>query len=262
VDTAQVVPASGKDHVLRAFDELEDHLRAETVFIVDCDGGIEDRYKGSRELVITTNRDIEADILFELNALPRLALDVLAGRANNPSSVQALADDALSQAATLATFIGLVHSAAIALTLPTKVIGANGRRQKFRLTDLAELHHRVQTNGLRDAEAVANAVAPLVGWDTDDVNAVSAKAAASAQQPCAEHGRRGCSQCLRRAYCNGHQLVDALGAVFATRHGVRMTRPELERAVRLAADPTRVPAWKVAERVRDWGVAVGIQILR
>ena len=88
VPTAWVVPAYGKEQVLCAYDELEAPLRNGTLFIADCDGGVDARYKGNADLVITTNRDIEADLLFELQALERVALDVLAAHGPNPRSVQ------------------------------------------------------------------------------------------------------------------------------------------------------------------------------
>ena len=69
--TVVVIPANGKNQVLHAFTELETSLRNAVLFLVDCDGGVDPRFKGHVELVISSNRDTEADLLFELGALER-----------------------------------------------------------------------------------------------------------------------------------------------------------------------------------------------
>jgi len=244
------------------YDELEAPLRNGTLFIADCDGGVDARYKGNADLVITTNRDIEADLLFELQALERVALDVLAAHGPNPRSVQRMGAAALELASRLAVSLGLLQTTAITLGLPTRVIDAgSGGRRRFRLADVAGIDARLAGGVAPSVAELASEVGPLVGWTPAQKARIVGSARGVGQTRCTEHRTQHCLICLRRTQCNGHHLVDAISIVLSARHGARIGSVELNRALRVAADRSQLGSWGVVRRARAWEAGSGMKVI-
>jgi hypothetical protein len=256
-----IVPASGRTNVVAAFNELEPPLQSTVLFIIDCDGHVDPALKGHANLVITTNRDVEADLLFELRALHRLAHEYLSPLVQTPGQVDSLAKAVLDDACTVATSIGMAQSAALTLGLRTRLPARNGSRRKLRLTDLSVIRERLQIDELPSTRTIVDELGTLIGWTSSEADAVMADVAHLGDTPCVGHRQPGCDMCDRRQFCRGHYLIDAVALVLDVRHGVTLQGSAVASVVRVSADLSRMSGWTVAQRIKRWEATTGLQVL-
>jgi hypothetical protein len=257
-----VVPADGKDKLIRTFEELEAELRPGVLFLLDCDGGIEQRLKGHLDLIITTNRDLEADLMFELRALERVAYEHLSSFVEAPGDLEPVVSRLLADASVLTAMIGIVQGAAVRLGFSMRVIDARtGDRRRLRLTDLQPVRSWLNDVASLELRDVANVVGQVVGWPRADKDAVSIAAEEVGIINCARHDEVRCFGCWKMSHCNGHLLTQATALAFDVYHRVRVDVKDLDRALRIAADTTLIPEWDVARRIRRWEQAQKCNIL-
>jgi predicted ABC-type transport system involved in lysophospholipase L1 biosynthesis ATPase subunit len=259
----QVVAAEGRDQVLRAFDSLETPLRRAVAFIVDCDGGLPDKYKGHPDLVITTNRDVEADLDFELEAFDRVGLEVCADFSSSAGHAETQATGVLKASAELAAAVGLIQSAARLSQLPTRVVDRKSRkRRKFRISDVTELGQSITNTGeVPNSADLAAMIADVTGWDDQEQKMILEEVARLEEVDCESHGVHGCSDCKNRHHCNGHHFVEGMCVVLAAKHGQHIKPRELNRSLRIAARKELVPEWGVARRLGNWAHAEGVSVV-
>jgi hypothetical protein len=263
VSTAVVIPSRGRDNLIYAFDHLERALRGGVVFLLDCDDAVQERLKGHADLIITANRDIESDMLFELNALSRVAYEYLADRVSQPREVIEMSDDLRDSAAAMAAMLGVVRKAASTFDLPVRVSDArSGKRRSIRLTDLVSVtrtHDSIEP--MQILSEMASDVADVIGWSSDNLDKVRLKAEKIYLAACGRHGFSNCASCNRMSLCNGHDVVDALAVILKMKHEVVVRPQVLARSLRVAADMTRMPEWSVAKRIRRWEKNTGVRLL-
>lgn len=257
-----VVAANGNYHVVSAFDGLETDVRKGILFILDCDGTVDERLKGHRELVITTNRDIEADLLFELDGLTRVAYSVLGGAVSR-EEIDTQVRDLLRFARQLTSTIGLIQTSARSLGLRVRVASrSSGQRRPLRLRDVRDIPQwaaRLYRPSILEA---AKAIANSTGWSEEDVEAVAGRAVELRESICKPHSRSACASCRYMTHCNGHYLVEAISLALTQHHSVRISAEELDRSVRIAADPRRLGDWQVVRRIQAWEEGQACRALR
>jgi len=247
-----VIPGNGKDQVLRAFSDLEPSLRHGVLFIVDCDGGVDPFFKGHLELVISANRDIEADLLFELGALERVALSILSTVAANPQDAVETAHSLLVSASMVAVGFGVIRTAAQSASLPVRVLDARtGLRRRLTVFDAPSV---VGAPVHDSAEAVAELLremGSLLKWSGSDQTSVAELTHQILRTPCTLHGSSTCLVCQQNRYCGGHDLVESLSLFLRIRHNIRLPASDLDRDLRIAADRSRLSSWRVVQRGRS-----------
>jgi hypothetical protein len=257
--TATVVPAGGRTNALAAFQQLEARFRAGVVFVVDCDGQLGDSFKGHHDLVITTNRDIEADLLLELRAFVRVAAEYLSQEVADPSELATLTESLLSTAADLALHLGVLQGSAAGLGLRVRPRGRSANSRRIRVFDLPSA--TVMASGSPpNLDSLATDLAALTGWSPAQKQAVVERAEELLRESCA-HGPTCCPDCLRQRHANGHHLVDCVTAVLATRSATAISSSEIARAIRIGADRSLLGDWEVTNRLRQWQEGSGLVLL-
>ena len=162
-----VIPADGKDKLLAAYVGLTDKERRHIAFVLDCDGSTPSELKGLHDLVITTNRDVEADLIFELRAFQHYCLELLAHVYDSPLEVDREASTIVSMAAHISGILGAVVTVGGGEGLRLKVADGN-RRRRLRLSDLPELRGWLADPHVVGADEVAAAVARRLAWTDRD----------------------------------------------------------------------------------------------
>jgi hypothetical protein len=256
-DGAYIVPAGGREKLVFAFEELAEEFRDRVLFILDCDGGVEVRLKGRPGLVITSNRDMEADLVLELNAVEAVILQV-ANVCDIPNG-RALSTHVVSQACDLSAAFGAVLAGAWACGYPTKIGGKGGRRPHT--VTLLDIDDHWSSGALtKTSQELADRVAAVIPWDGEERGMVVDWMEAARGKACRRHGFVKCSSCWYRSYSRGHDLVDALGIVLTTLANVKIEA--LDELLRLGLDRSRVGDWSVARRVRSWEARAQRRALR
>ncbi|WP_447006069.1 hypothetical protein ACRAKI_06135 [Saccharothrix isguenensis] len=256
----QVIPAGSSSQVIRTYRDLEVPLRDGVLFILDCDGKVDPDLKGNRDLVITKNRDLEADLLIELKALHRVAFELLALDSNDPKELSKKTEETLHVAVEIASNLGIARLAANELSLPTRIVDRKTqKRRKFRFSDLQRPRSRADLLSF-DFEKAANEICSLVAWSVNDTKNVLTLASRGKLKRCRRHGSRECVSCKQMSFCNGHDLVDALVVVLNVLHGVTLPVSVFDRMLRVSADRSSVQHWEVFRRIKAWESASKIPV--
>ncbi|MFD2082935.1 hypothetical protein [Actinopolymorpha cephalotaxi] len=255
------MPANGKTEVVRVFDGLGRRHRQGVLFIVDCDNEIEDRLKGHSEFVISANMDIDADLVFELSALDRVATECLADRLLDGDELRVATSELLIGATELSIGVTVVQQAARRRRLPTKVVSDMGGRREFRVRDLSDELLDEIGSGDSFVRKLAADMANLIEWSDRELRLITAEAVDMYGKPCGPHGIDHCIECHRRSSCRGHTLVQAISVVLKKRHNVSIGVPVLESLLRTGADRRRLEGWEVARRIRRWEDVSGYKVL-
>jgi hypothetical protein len=257
-----VVVARGKDRLVHAYDHLESSLRAAVVFILDCDGTTPPRLKGRSDLVLTANRDLEADLVFELAAHRRVVADLLSNRLESGNAVMQAAEAIREAAADVATHLGLALDAARAADLPVRIYDARlSRRTRLAPSDMPEVDAWLADAVPVLAVSVIGAAARILGWSPAEQAIVSGGVASRLGETCARHKSAQCGPCTMRRYCNGHDLVDALVRGMRVTHQSSLGIEDFGRMLRVASPGNPVERWVVLERIRSWQCRSGASAL-
>lgn len=256
-----IVPARGKEEVIAAFDSLEPHLRTAVLFVIDCDGATDGRLKGHRDLIITANRDIEADLVFELRACERVAHELLGVKHDHRAAVHQQLELALTDASRVSRRLTLALDTARGQGLPCGLVDRRTRlRRRLRVADLPDVATwRVEHDKLDLRSAVAD-LQGLIGWSGAEAGSVVRATRLAMNTPCRVHSVPECD-CGNMRLCNGHHLVGAFEAILIQDHGLTFAQGEIDRAIRMGADRDRLDSWVVATRIRVWEAGTGRRVL-
>lgn len=254
-----VVPARGKDMLLGAYALLEPDSLSNCLFVVDCDGETASEWKGRPNLIISENRDIEADLLFELSAFDRLVAEYLGAGLSTPSDVASQAAGLLLQCSELTANLGVLLDSARQRGLRVRVIdGVTGVKRRAAPSDLPSLEAWLSSGHAPNYREVLQDLKGLLAWSDTDLAAVELDARAGEGKSCRAHGRARCIPCRARRYSNGHDLVQAITRALRSRIG-ELEQTEVERAVRMCADKQLADRWIVAQRVRLWEASASVK---
>lgn len=247
------VPARGKPMVLFAYEALSQEGVTDCLFVVDCDGDTESTWLGRPGLVVSDNRDLDADLLFELNAFHRVTLEYLAGFGQTPEECLSIGDELLTYARSLSSDFGVVLDAARDSGAPTKVYDPiRGTRRRLQLLDISDSSTWIQNFVAVDREELAVLGGSALGWTKEQLSSVVTAVEQGASKRCRMHGAVKCAVCTPRRFSNGHDLVDILAVSLSQRCGFPVSSAELARATRLAASSRSIEDWNVARRINSW----------
>jgi hypothetical protein len=250
------VPARGKEMVLAAFDTLTAEGVTDCLFIVDCDGDTDQAWLGHRGLIVSTNRDIDADLLFDLGAFHRVSLEFLSDFGFTAAQCGEIGNNLLDYARAVTASLGILLDAARDSGANTKFLDhVVGGRRRIRLKDFAESALWVQNFVPVVATDLLPAASSSLGWTAGQEQRILEKIAVGSRKLCRTHQLARCPDCTPRRFSNGHDLVDVLALGLSQRCGYKVTEAEFARATRLATSAGAMDAWEVAIRIRRWQAA-------
>lgn len=250
------VPARGKDMVLSAFETLSAEGVDDCLFVVDCDGGVDPNWLGRRGLIVSTNRDIDADLLFDLGAFHRVSLEYLSEFGHTPVECGEIGQNLLVYAREITAGLGIVLDAARDAGAKTKFLDpVLNVRRRIRLQDFPDFDLWVEHFVPVVAEDLLSEASLKLGWTVSDEQHVRERVEAGSHKMCRRHGLARCAACTPRRFSNGHDLVDVLSLGLSQRCGYEVPQAEFARATRLATSLEAIENWDVAARVRSWQAA-------
>jgi hypothetical protein len=250
------VPARGKDMVLWAHDALASEGITDCLFIVDCDGSLDAKWLGQPCLIVSTNRDVEADLLFDVSAFERMALEFLSDHVTTRIDCQILAGSLLALAKNLTGGFGVVLDAARTEGVPiSRVDKITGTRVRIRMKELGELRDWVQNFVSIDAGEMLTSVSAEMNWSKAEVDRVRGVMEHGSVKLCRIHSVAACLSCIARRFSNGHDLVDVLSLGISQRCGYSVSEAEVARAIRLATSSEELKNWDVANRIDRWSTS-------
>lgn len=262
--SAVIIPASGKGNLIYAYRRLEKKYRRQTVFLLDCDGATNASLKGKPELVLTSNRDIEADIIFELSALTRMGQELLAEDADRSEDVDLECEALKDSAINFALNLGIVRAAARDQKLKTHLrTHRTGRSRKIGLPDIECAAENAKQKRPSDLSLglIVRDMASIAEWSKAESEAVRKASEECLSRKCSRHTRSRCKACLAMRYCNGHDLVEALHMILDLRYSVILRSGDVDRYLRISADRQKLPDWTVFSRLEAWENLTGAKLL-
>jgi hypothetical protein len=250
------IPARGKDMVLSAFETLVKEGVSDCLFIVDCDGGTDKKWLGRPGLIISNNRDIEADLLFDLGAFNRVSLEYLADYGYSAPECEAMGQRLLEYARDFTANMGILLDAARDCGANTKIFDVvRNTRRRIRVGDLPEAASLLENFIPTTAAELLLIAQDALGWSESQRAQILERIVRGSEKRCRAHQMDQCPRCTPRRFSNGHDLVDVLSIGISQRCGYVVTEAEFARAARLATSPDAIEAWDVAIRVRKWQAA-------
>lgn len=259
---ARIVPANGRDIVLGAYRALQSNPLDRCLFVADCDGNFPDDLKGLSDLIITSHRDIEADLMFELRGHERISMEYL-GEAMLPIEETYLrSDEAFSLCSSVVYRLGITKDAARGLGLRLRYLDVNrGQRIRISLADLPSAQSWLGREEAPGFDEIVQDMAFVLGWSDEEARRVESMADLTESALCRTHTNPICTPCLNRRFCNGHDMVIAFALHLEVRLGQEVSAREIDRHLRLGADRTLITRWNVAERIRRWEMVRGLPVL-
>lgn len=259
----RVVPAQGKETVLNSRQFLTDAERARCTLIIDCDGEVSPNWLECDDVIVSTNRDLEADLIIELRVMHSVAYEYLAPLYDNGTALGAHVSRLEGYVLEFASLLGLVLDAArrrhrrVRVTDPRTL-----KRRRVQVSDLPEASSWLADYRLPSANEVAEAVGARVGWSGAEQEEIIAEAAAGGGKLCRRHGRGDCRDCKIRRFGNGHDIVDIAAIVLTDHAGHAVAAGEVARAMRIALGVEfRAERWSVVERLVRRERAIGLPIV-
>ncbi|MFD7655870.1 hypothetical protein ACFV4N_18000 [Actinosynnema sp. NPDC059797] len=251
--TCFVVPAAGKDRLITAFESLDKDLLDKTLFILDCDGSTPQRLKGRSGLILTVNRDLEADLLFELQSLNRIVADYFADSAPTPSSVSSILEEIQKEVAEVTQSFGMLRKVAGEAGFRVRVKDTGRRNsRKIRLYDLGAVESKIGSGAQIPLAVILDEMSSRLGWNNDQKSDIASRCKALSRIECRHHGESACKPCGFRKYCNGHDIVDALAICLSRRLKKAVRAEDIDRMLRMSSSERFLPSWEVYRRVRNW----------
>lgn len=259
--TVVVIPSRGKPNALAAHERVRTESLPGVLVVVDCDGSTPAELKGRADLILSANRDIEADLLFELNALRRFAIDVVSDSCANLTQVESVADRILEQSQVVGSLLERARQAARSAGATTRLVDSTtGERRKVQPRDLPQAATWLAATQRPDLLDVAHAYAVAAGWDAATTQKVVRIAKKSAALPCPAHGRRNCLPCDARSLCVGHDLVELVAISLRLETGSAIDPREVDRGLRIASDGGLFAKWCVSVRGMRWAETTGVTL--
>jgi len=255
---ARSVPARGKEMVLKAYEELRAEGESMSLWIVDCDGEVDARWLGKPGLLVSTNRDVDADLVIELGSLQRAGREFLGSLYETTSELDSAASDHATFAIQFASLFGSLLGIARAAGLTVKVYDPKlMKRRPLLPSDLAETSTQWASRlNLPTIEALLVALSRQLVWDTD-LAQLANEFDARGGKLCRKHQSGNCLSCMARRHANGHYILDSLSVSYSSSAGFHISPAEVARASRIAAQADAIEGWELIARVRLWEASTG-----
>lgn len=258
----RIVAGNGRDMVLDAYRELKGAGFDRCLFIVDCDNNFPADMKGQSDLIVTMNRDIESDSLFELEGYNRIAFEYLDVGDPGPEELATRRQEVLDFACELCCKFGLVKDVARMRGLPLRLPNPmTGQRVRVTPADLPSVGGWVASQEVPSFAQLVVELSRLLSWGNAVTTAVAVDSERLWYEPCGRHHQTCCGKCRTRALCNGHDLVSALAVDLSIRLTFQVSSRDLDRLVRIGVDRELVSRWGVGRRIRAWEDKTSVPVL-
>ncbi|WP_432511775.1 hypothetical protein [Kineococcus sp. SYSU DK001] len=257
-----VLPVGGKNHVLDIFESLRQQNFPGVLCLVDCDGDIASRLKGQEGLILSVRRDMDADLLVELEAYERVILESVADKVASPGEGRRVARQIVELAEEVATTFGMVLRAAQKRKLPVKLLDLEMTvKRRVELRDVDLLVDWLSGSSAIPSVDVASRMGTVLHWPEDRIEYVIRDLEQLEDVECKKHFDISCRDCRGRAHANGHSLIEGICIALRAQYKVQMDRKDLERRVRLAVDPLALSRWEVWRRMSFWQASFKYSLL-
>lgn len=258
--SVRVKVAGGRETLVAAYLELEAHYRDRVVFVADCDGDTDQTLKGQVDLVISQNRDIQADHGLSLGALQPSLEVFLSPQYESQAQLRAVAENAAHAIRRVARVLTLLVVVAARHGLPTQVkVRGVGKRVLSAINLDAVVDWKSGT--VPSVEAYAVEAGRLLAWSMDDVELVRTRIEALLVEACRRHSLSTCDDCLDCTYIGGHQLIAASESYIVRTLGSQLGENEVSNLLYACANGTLLDSWDVYRRLRVWSDASGFVIV-
>jgi hypothetical protein len=202
---------------------------------------------------VSSNRDIEADLLFVVGAFDRLALEYLAHMGATPDECRAKSAAVLGFAKQLTSDFGRILDSARHEGLRVSIHDPRtGTKRRLQLRDLPSFETWTKRRESAEESELTTQMGDVLGWSAGDRVGIVQRILEGSQKLCRAHQAAKCRSCTPRRFSNGHDLVDVLSGVFSTEAGFLVSEAEFSRALRVAAPTDQLSSWDVARRIQAW----------
>jgi hypothetical protein len=247
-DWVEVQVAGGKETLIAAYRGLDARDKNQMVFVVDCDGEVDADLKGHIDFILTTNRDIEADLILTLGALERVLFLTLPRTEDLPRTRDTAAEMA-KRISTVALRISalLLVASSRGLSVHPRSRGARSKLDAIVLNDDLDW---TREDPAPITELVASAGRRL-GWGIEECDSVESGVEELLSRPCRRHNRAACSPCTFAAVLIGHQAVAATVALL-TAFGAKLGENEVPNLIYAVPSMEQIIQWEVGRRLALW----------
>jgi hypothetical protein len=260
-DSVHVAAAGGRPGVLKAREKCQEEGISNCLFLVDCDGLTSADWLGHSNLIISSNRDLEADFHLELRSFERFGMQHLAKGADSVHEIRAVVTQLSDYVLRMASRLGIVLDAARAVKLPLRLVDSNGARRRIRFGDIPSSVSWAREKVLLSEEELAEEIGSVLGWTVEDRQRLAAFSVQARAKTCRSHGLSDCHACAARRFCNGHDLVEFTTLTMCGHLDAVIPIQEVSSNLRMAADSRRLRGWDVMRRIGAWESAAGRQLL-
>ena len=237
MSVANVIVGTNKTLVMDAHAGLLEHDRGRIVCLVDCDDDVaRGTLRGAPDLIITTNADMEADLVAQ-GAIRAVVALVVREALNSDRHLDEITAAVLERSGACVIPLGRLRRAA-------RVAGI---ALEFQPWDFD--YESVRTRGTAEVDEAA-------------VRAELQRRANLRPQQMARIERNLAAIRTDYAVCNGKDVIAACASVLKTDYRVSRRRLDnLDDMVRLGLAPAEFEAWDVVRRVRRWEATHGTSVL-
>jgi hypothetical protein len=236
VPISSVVVATNKTLVVGAHAAMLEKDRGRIVCLVDCDDDVaRGTLGGAPDLIITTNADVEADLVAQ-GAIRAVVAQVVSGALSSDSDLDEITTAVVTRSCACTIPLGRLRRAArlagIALEFePWKFDYESVRARRTDVVDEAAIQSELQLR--------ASLTAPQMRRIRSHVAAIADD----------------------YAICNGKDVIAACASVLKMDFGVPKRRLDnLDDLVRLGLGQAEFEAWDVIRRVRRWEASHGTRV--
>lgn len=258
----RVVPARGKDVVLRSKAFLEKAELARLAFIVDCDGTTDGTILRDGSVIVTELRDLDADLLIGFGTLRAVAWDFFAATLQSGDEVELRTTELIEFVSGVSARLGVLLHAGRAESLPVRIYDPIlQRKRRITIADLSGAAAWIEKESIPSYEDLSVALASRLGWTPSQRRLVIKTAGEGGTKKCRGHGQPSCVPCLVRRFSNGHDMVDIASKRLDQISGYSVDQKTLEisfRTARLSRDPSQ---WIVIEKLKRRESVMGLPLV-
>lgn len=258
-EKVHLVPSTGKDYLLGAYEALKQDPPINCLYLVDCDGQIDSRWLGQPDLIVSEYRDIEVDLLRVLRSFEVVGPEYLWNGQGSVGTARDLAAELCDFALDMAAVFGVIIDSAREAGLKIRIRDPHtGNLRRIRLGDLASFDSWIGSGKVPSQEVMIEAISQFVGWSHTEKVEILESAQVGGRKHCRLHSLTCCRDCVARRFSNGHDTVAVLAALISEKGGVeRLPLAAVTHALRIGGRIDRVHSWDVARRATLWAESNG-----
>ncbi|HQA23614.1 MAG: hypothetical protein IT189_08470 [Microbacteriaceae bacterium] len=257
----EVLCADGKPRLLHAYAAIEPHLRNALLFVMDCDGDTPAEYKGQVDLVLTTNRDAEADILLMLDPATRAGVELFGPTRSTADEAIDRMNEVVDRAAVVAAIVGSMLKAARGRGLKVQR-GSGPTARAIELLDFLKPEMVEELSSVDSVGELVGRIQSVLAWGIDEAAAVEGDVLLDLGRECRRHRRVNCEGCLIQRSANGHHFVQAIAAMHSSETRGQYQVANVAMVLRTAATYSPLRSWPTLKRIQRWEEMSGYQVLR